>query len=187
MPLVQLTTSPQYYPTSRMTAAQKLINDFANELPGLLIANATPLHLDDDTPAEAVQVTRQKFTAWDVNTPDLWILIQFTESNLTTKQKLKVRNRLRKLILGCASRSARSAAPTMAPSVRIIARDAGDIALIERMDGNAGADQLCRDPGLEIGEGEDEVRLERADLRDSAEVKAETRGFSRRTCGGRTA
>ena len=34
------------------------------------------------------------------------------------------------------------------------------------MDGNACADQLCRDLRLEIGEGEDEVRLERADLRD---------------------
>jgi len=44
--------------------------------------------------------------------------------------------------------------------------DAGDIALIERMDGNAGADQLCRDRRLEIGKGEDEVRLERKDLRN---------------------
>src|ERR1019366_6376249 len=41
--------------------------------------------------------------------------------------------------------------------------NASDIALIESMDGNASADQLCRDLRLEIGEGEDEVRLERAD------------------------
>src|ERR1700730_2739734 len=45
-------------------------------------------------------------------------------------------------------------------------KNAGDIALIESMDGNACADQLCRDLRLEIGEGEDEVRLERADLRN---------------------
>jgi hypothetical protein len=32
------------------------------------------------------------------------------------------------------------------------------------MDGNSGADQFCRDRCLEIGEGEDEVRLEREDL-----------------------
>ena len=44
--------------------------------------------------------------------------------------------------------------------------NASDIALIESMDGNACADQLCRDLRLEIGEGEDEVRLERADLRN---------------------
>src|ERR1700730_9166819 len=44
--------------------------------------------------------------------------------------------------------------------------NARDIALIESMDGNACADQLCRDLRLEIGEGEDEVRLERADLRN---------------------
>ena len=34
------------------------------------------------------------------------------------------------------------------------------------MDGNAGADQLCRDRRLEIGKGEDEVRLERKDFRN---------------------
>jgi hypothetical protein len=44
--------------------------------------------------------------------------------------------------------------------------NASNIALIESMDGNACTDQLCRDLRLEIGEGEDEVRLERADLRN---------------------
>ena len=44
--------------------------------------------------------------------------------------------------------------------------NAGDIALIESMDGYASADQLCRDLRLEIGEGEDEIRLEREDLRN---------------------
>jgi hypothetical protein len=40
----------------------------------------------------------------------------------------------------------------------------GDVALIESMDGNARADQLCRDLRLEIGKSEDEVRLERENL-----------------------
>src|ERR1700730_5505459 len=44
--------------------------------------------------------------------------------------------------------------------------NASDIVLIESMDGNACADQLCRDLRLEIGEREDEVRLKRADLRN---------------------
>jgi hypothetical protein len=44
--------------------------------------------------------------------------------------------------------------------------NSSNIALIESMDGNACADQLCRDLRLEIGKGEDEVRLERADLRN---------------------
>ena len=34
------------------------------------------------------------------------------------------------------------------------------------MDGNAGADQLCRDLRLEIGKGENEIGLEREDLRN---------------------
>ena len=42
--------------------------------------------------------------------------------------------------------------------------NAGNIAMIESMDGNSGADQFCRDRCLEIGEGEDEIRLEREDL-----------------------
>jgi len=55
------------------------------------------------------------------------------------------------------------------------------------MDGNACADQLCRDLRLEIGEGEDGSGSSARIFGISAEVKAETRGFSRRTCGGRTA
>ena len=44
--------------------------------------------------------------------------------------------------------------------------NASDIALIESMDGNACADECCRDLPLEIGEGEDEIGLEREDLRN---------------------
>src|ERR1700730_2031328 len=39
--------------------------------------------------------------------------------------------------------------------------NAGDVALVESMDGNAGADELCCDFRLEIGECEDKIRLER--------------------------
>ena len=42
--------------------------------------------------------------------------------------------------------------------------NASDIALIESVDGNACADQLCRDLRLEIGESEDEVGLERVNF-----------------------
>ena len=44
--------------------------------------------------------------------------------------------------------------------------NAGDVALIESMDGNARADQLSCDLRLEVGEGEDKIRLERKDLRN---------------------
>jgi hypothetical protein len=55
------------------------------------------------------------------------------------------------------------------------------------MDGNSGADQFRRDRCLEIGEGEDEVRLEREDLWNVGRCEGRDARFSRRTCGGRTA
>jgi hypothetical protein len=65
--------------------------------------------------------------------------------------------------------------------------NAGDVTLIARMDGNAGADQLCRDRRLEIGKVRTRSGLSARIFGISAEVKAEKRGFSCRTWGGRTA
>ena len=45
-------------------------------------------------------------------------------------------------------------------------QDAGDVALVEDVDGNARAHQIGDDAGLQIGEGEHEIRLEREDLRN---------------------
>ena len=45
-------------------------------------------------------------------------------------------------------------------------QDAGDVALVEDMDGDAGADQIGDDVSLQIREGENEVRLERQDFRN---------------------
>ncbi len=42
--------------------------------------------------------------------------------------------------------------------------NAGHVALVEGVHGNAGADQLRDDVGLQVGEGEHQVRLERQDL-----------------------
>ena len=44
--------------------------------------------------------------------------------------------------------------------------DAGHVALVEQMDGEAGAGEILDDPGLEIGEREDEIGLERQDFRN---------------------
>ena len=67
-------------------------------------------------------------------------------------------------------------------------QNARDVALVEDMDGDAGAHEVGCDIGLQVGEGEHEIRLAAPEsLGMSAEMKAETRGFSRRTCGGRTA
>jgi hypothetical protein len=57
---------------------------------------------------------------------------------------------------------------------------------VEGMDGEPAADQIGDDIRSEIGERQDEVGLQRQNLVDVRDVKALTRGFSRRACGGRT-
>jgi hypothetical protein len=44
-------------------------------------------------------------------------------------------------------------------------QNAGDVALVEHMNGDAGARQLCGDLGLQIGEAQHKVRIECEDLR----------------------
>jgi hypothetical protein len=54
------------------------------------------------------------------------------------------------------------------------------------MDVEPAADEIGGDIRLEIGERQDEIGSQREDLVVFAEVKALTRGFSRRACNGRT-
>ena len=65
--------------------------------------------------------------------------------------------------------------------------NSGDVALIEGMDRDIGAHQVGDDVGLQVGEGQHQIRLEREIFGTSAEMKADTRGFSLRTRAGRTA
>jgi hypothetical protein len=44
-------------------------------------------------------------------------------------------------------------------------QNAGDVALVEYMNGDAGARQVCGDLGLQIGEAQHKVRIECEDLR----------------------
>jgi hypothetical protein len=48
------------------------------------------------------------------------------------------------------------------------------------------ANEIGDNVRLEVGERQDEIWLQREDLSMFADVKALTRGFSRRACGGRT-
>jgi len=43
--------------------------------------------------------------------------------------------------------------------------DAGQVTLVEQMDGEAGAGEILDDPGLEVRDSEDQVGRERQDLR----------------------
>ena len=65
--------------------------------------------------------------------------------------------------------------------------DAGNVALIEGMHRDAGADQFGYDVGLQVGEGENEIGLQREDLRDVGDDEGRNPGLFLRTCGGRTA
>ena len=74
----------------------------------------------------------------------------------------------------------------MPPSTRIICRISATDALVEREDGMPALDQLGRDVGLQIGESEDEVRLERFDLLEASRGGTTTPSASARASGGRT-
>ena len=52
-------------------------------------------------------------------------------------------------------------------------QDAGDVALIEDMDGDAGADQIGDDLSLQVREGKNSIRLKGEDSGISAEINAE--------------
>ena len=66
-------------------------------------------------------------------------------------------------------------------------KNAGDVALVEDMDGDARANQIGDDAGLEVGEGQHQIGLERENFRD---VRGDERGNPRLLAadrGGRTA
>jgi hypothetical protein len=67
-------------------------------------------------------------------------------------------------------------------------KDPGDASLIEGMDVEPAANEVRDDVGLKIGECQDKIGsgLRSRILSMFAEMKALTRGFSRRACGGRT-
>jgi len=101
VPLVQITTKPKYHPCAsndQGTVLQRKIGDFGRALPGLFIENAARLHLDEGTPETGIQVSHKKTHGQDVNVPDVWITIQFSERPLTKKQTTKVIRRVKKLI-----------------------------------------------------------------------------------------
>lgn len=106
MPLIQITTIPRLHPwsTSRgnsgNTAAQQMTIDLGKALPGLLVGKAKKLRLEKGTPEVAVQVTHRKFHGQDVNTPDMWLVVQFSEDGLDEVQRTKVVSNLKKILIG---------------------------------------------------------------------------------------
>lgn len=102
MPLVQITTKNRYHPvaSSYGSDSQRMITAFADALPALFVNNTSKLCMAPDTPEAGVQVTHKLFHQHDVNAPDLWILIEFSEGDLTEVQKTKIVGYVKMLILG---------------------------------------------------------------------------------------
>ena len=101
MPLIQITSQHRYYPAAQRgsgTISQMLTADLARALPELFVSKSDKLHMEPGTLEAGVQVTHQKFHGQDVNTPDIWVLVQFSESGLTKKQQLKAKSQVKKLL-----------------------------------------------------------------------------------------
>lgn len=102
MPLIQITTKPDYYPADYRrddTANQSMTGEFAEALPALFVSHIVDFHMDADTPVAGVQVTHQKFHRRDVNAPDMWILIEFSEDGLDEAQQTEATGKVKKALL----------------------------------------------------------------------------------------
>ena len=101
MPLVTLTCSKSYYPVDDESVEPvnhaKLVVDLAQALPWLLSSNQDRLGIGQ-IPDEAVQVDIHKFHFAAVNTPDLWILMEFTENPDDKETRIHIRDVLLDII-----------------------------------------------------------------------------------------
>ena len=86
-----------------------------------------------------------------------------------------------------ASASALSAAPTSAPSVRIMSKMPATSRWLKACTATLRADQLGDDVGLQIGERQHQIGLEREDLRHVGGDEGRDARLLLRTRGGRTA
>jgi hypothetical protein len=101
LPLIQLTTSRSLHPNSDdepNTRPQEVIRIIAEDLPWLFIRWGDELGLTEGTPEAAVQVTHRMFHPDDVNTPDIWFLVQFTEDGIDEERRLRARDTLKMIV-----------------------------------------------------------------------------------------
>ncbi len=96
-----MTTSPSLHPSSTdepNTREQEVIWGIASDLPWLFIRWSRDLGLNEGTPESAVQVTHRKFHPADINTPDIWFLVQFTEDGGDETRRLRARDTLKMIV-----------------------------------------------------------------------------------------
>lgn len=102
MPLIQVTSKPPYHPAEKPgldTVDQLTIAMFGEALPRLFVDNTDILLMGTDTPLEGVQVSHKLAGPRDVNAPDVWVLIEFSEDGLDEAQKTEVTAEIKRLLL----------------------------------------------------------------------------------------
>ena len=100
---------------------------------------------------------------------------------------LLARDRLEAPSQGVRQRVGGSAAIDQRPEGADHREDAGQVALVEQMDGEAGAGEVLDIPAWRSEKARTRSGASATIFAVSAEVNAETSGFSRRTRGGMTA
>jgi hypothetical protein len=87
MPLIDVTLRPEFFfeelrfkdKPSRRTR-QVVRELFGPKLPQLFVENATSFGMDPETPLSGVQVQFHDFDIDDINVPDVWVKVQFSEN-----------------------------------------------------------------------------------------------------------
>ena len=98
MPLIDLTHRPGLKLTTEDGGEHsgiislELLKRIGAQLPGLFAQNANCYGLSERTAEDAVQVMFHQYGEHDVNTADLWIKVQFSESPPALKERKRIRD-----------------------------------------------------------------------------------------------
>lgn len=110
MPLVDVTLNPHFSlrtidgRISGVNPTQDIIRRlFARSVPYLIVEHAEQLLgvIERDLVPEAIQVRNHDFGPYDINTPDVWIMINLADGGqLSEQERMHVRDRLYEILSG---------------------------------------------------------------------------------------
>lgn len=106
MPLIDVTLRPGYVFSDTdgrnfgpQSTRQFIRKTFGPELPGLFVRNSARFNLEPGTPEVGIQVQFHDYDADDLNVPDIWIKVQFSEER-PKKSGLDIRDAVFGAIVG---------------------------------------------------------------------------------------
>jgi hypothetical protein len=104
MPLIDVTCKSGYKliwadGSSGPDASEILGADFGPALPALFIENKNLLGLDASTLESGVQVQQHVFGQHDVNVPEVWIKVQFSENAPSKRKRVLIRDKVIDLVV----------------------------------------------------------------------------------------